>query len=432
MVFFIRIFIRLYKKNIRSSVLYFFGIVLLFYVATFPMLASTLNFKTLIYFSSMFIFLSLFMYVYVYTLRNLPLSTSSFFLFSLNLFICLSFIFGISYTIHGLPHAIYIEDISQAAYYRYCIYIFIVVSCIPLYFINKNFYSAFKTYSLYQSITYPYLKEETRKILYSWNETFFGPLFTNFLDRLYSSPMLQKILFSLHFILCYFIKILQIVFFFNFVFFHGDLRFVLFLLPFSFLSWIFEFFSYYFETYIEHSLHYISEILSVQTKIPLTISERSSAYILKTENDFIFTITPFGYTEGFFEGINNSGLNSLANSWLKFQHLSIIIRRYKKFLYFFNVILLSLRILCWFGIIIFPFMSFTDVLFTNLASVFRVASRVMPKFPTRGPSEAYSIKRQFQAQPKTQAIVVETNPVKVDSNNLAGGKQSTARTSYYA
>lgn len=412
---FTRLILRLYKNNINIFVLYIFSVVLLLYIATFPFFTFTLNFKTLIYFSSMFIFFSFFAYLYIYTLRNLPKSISSFFLFSLNLLTGTSFIFGISCIFHGLSHAIYLEDLSQASYYRYCVYVFIVISCILLYFIN--FSSTNKTTSLYQNITYPYLKEEVRKILYSWNETFFGPLFTNLLDKLYNSSILQIILFGLHFIMCYLIKILQICFFLNFVFFHGDLRYVFFLLPFSFLSWIFDFFSYYFEVYVESSLHYVCEILYVTPIIPLTVDEYTAKHVLKTGNDFTFKITPFGYNEGFIEGANNSGLRSLANSWLKFQHLNIVIKKYKKFLYFFNIILLSLRILCWFGIIFFPFKASTDIFFTNIGSFFSRISIIRPRFIMRAPpSEAYSVRRQFQAQleKETENSYKSGHPVVVD------------------
>lgn len=400
---FVWLSLRLYKNNINIFVFCFFGVILLFYIAIFPFVTFILNFKTLIYFSSMFIFFSLFAYLIIYTLRKLPQSLSSFFLFSLNLFIGTSFIFGISCIIQGLPYAIYIEDLSQAAYFRYSVYIFIVMSCILLYFIN--FFHANKTSTFYKNINnYPYLKEEVRKILYSWNKTFFGPLFTNVLDKLYISTRLQVFLFCLHFTMCYLIKILQIIFFLNFVLFHGDLRYVFFLLPFSFLSWIFDFFSYYFEVYIKSSLNYICEILYVIPITPLTLDEYAAKYVLKTGNDFTFKITPFGYNEGFTEGANNAGLKSLANSWLKFQHLNIVIKKYKKFLYFFNIILLSLRVLCWFGIIWFPFKYSTDILLTHIGLFFsKIGSVMMPKFIMRAPSEAYSVRRQFQVQLEKEA-----------------------------
>jgi hypothetical protein len=89
---------------------------------------------------------------------------------------------------------------------------------------------------LYKNNNYPYLKEEVRKILYSWNETFFGPLFTNVLDKLYISTRLQVFLFCLYFTMCYLIKILQIIFFLNFILFHGDLRYVFFSFHFLFLA----------------------------------------------------------------------------------------------------------------------------------------------------------------------------------------------------
>lgn len=105
----------------------------------------------------------------------------------------------------------------------------------------------------------------------------------------------------------------------SFVFFHGDLRLVFYTLPFLFVSWLFDFLFYYLEIYIQNSFNYINKILIVTPKTPLLESEMASPYIIKNGNDFKFKLTEFGYAEGFYEGPNNSGLNSLANSWLQFQ-----------------------------------------------------------------------------------------------------------------
>jgi len=99
----------------------------------------------------------------------------------------------------------------------------------------------------------------------------------------------------MHFVIFYFIRILQMLFFCNFVFFHGDLRWNIYLLPLSFLSWLLRFFEYYFNTFLKGTHEYIRSCLIVTLKDPLTPLKNSKAYFL-SGNELDFELTPFALT----------------------------------------------------------------------------------------------------------------------------------------
>lgn len=409
----------LYTKNKSYNIIILFSsiIFVLFCVVGYPLLAISLK-KTLFYSFCVILSFDCLMYYFTYTLRDLPKSVVSFFFFSLNLLILLSFIFSIFTIVYGISNPIYIENLSKITYYKYCIYTFAAIFFMFLFIVRKTFKFSLQKTSFFTKITFPYLKEEIRIILYTWNETVFGPILTKLFDSMYGSVLIQNLILVLHFCICYIFRIFQLIFFLSFVFFHGDLRLVFYTLPFLFVSWLFDFLFYYVEVYIQNSFNYINKVLIVTPKTPLSESEMVSSYIIKNGNDFKFKLTAFGYAEGFYEGPNNSGLNSLANSWLQFQHLNIILKNYKNRLYVLTIFILILRIICWLSISVYPFYNYPEIYFGGLSFLTRVGAKITPNFRTRAPSEAYTVRRQFQAalEKESGGAYKAGHPVVVDKD----------------
>lgn len=103
----------------------------------------------------------------------------------------------------------YIDNLSSYARYRYNLLLILYV--VSLYF--------------------PYLKEEIRRILYCWNENIFSYYWCLLINFLTSSRRNRVIYFTVHFIIFYLFSLIQAILFANVVFFHGDLRDNLYLLP---------------------------------------------------------------------------------------------------------------------------------------------------------------------------------------------------------
>lgn len=343
-------------------------------------------------------YLTLLMYVLLYSWRKLEVSLGSLLRIYGNLIIFNLFILGLYNLGCRLSIPIYVENLSVYSVYKYILFLSSSILGILGYIILKNYFADHLHKIDY--LTFPYLKEEVRIFLYTWNESVFGPIFTSLIDLLYTSAIKRYIYFITHFVLFYFFQILQTILFLNFVFFHGDLRWNFYVLPFSFFSWLLRFFEYYFNTFLKGTDEYISACLNVSLKDPLTPLKNSKVYFLNG-NDLNFELTPFAIAEGFQNDHNT--IVYVGTHWLRICHIMHFFNAYEKKLSYLSKLIFFTRIFAWFSIIYIYFSTTLSLLNWKFLVSFRPfyssAKRLAPP-----PREAFTIhpKTQTELQSKTQ------------------------------
>jgi len=329
----------------------------------------------------------------LYKRRKLPLSYFSFLCFSINFLIFCSFIFGILNIFLGLSKPIYIENLPQYSYYKYAGFLFIFILAGICYFIIRYFFPKFKNNVLWSRLTFPHLKEEVRLILYTWNESIFGNICSNIMESVFKSKTSLWLFVILHFLCFYGIRFTQTILFCNFVFFHGDLRWNLYLLPLSLMSWVLRFFEYYLRTFFQGSFEYIRLLLSVTAKDISMLDRKGKWFFAITEDDVNIELTSHALEEGFKE----KHLSMLATEWFKMNHLDVLLKTYEKPLYWFNLFLLSLRIVAWSSLSFsYFFVGYSPL--TKGSLFFTRALGFVDYSRQRAPLEAFRAYAQFQKQ----------------------------------
>lgn len=162
--------------------------------------------------------------------------------------------------IRGLFMPIYVQNLSSYAQYRYLIFLILFsvlfLFCIISYFTPKIKHVTEKYMS-------PYIKQEVRIILYTWNTGFIGDACVWITDKLHSSLYFRYFFFSTHFIVFYVTRLCFLGLFINFCFFSGDLRYLLYLSYISFIIWLLNFLVYYLLWFIKANLTLSNEILII-------------------------------------------------------------------------------------------------------------------------------------------------------------------------
>jgi hypothetical protein len=287
-----------------------------------------------------------------------------------------------------LPKPIYIEHLSQYSYYKYAGLLLIGTVTGICYFILRYFFPNFRNNDLWLKITFPYLKEEVRIILYTWNESFFGNICSNIIDNVFKSKILLRLFVIIHIIFSYVIRFIQALLFINFAFFHGDLRWNLYLLPLSFISWVLRFFEYYLKIFFKGSCEYIRILLNVKPKKDY---DNFSGIASITGDELDFSLTSLALQKGF----KPKYLFILANEWLQLNHLEVLLIKYEKILYWFNLFIIILRILAWFYLslnyfsINYTILSGSSLFFSKTPFIFRFAY-------IRSPLEAFKVRATYQ------------------------------------
>jgi hypothetical protein len=255
---------------------------------------------------SYFVIIIFFIVIYfiIYKILQIKISITSLFFFLCNCSILTLFFFGF-YNIHkGMSNPIYIENLSVFSAYRSLLLLFLSIITLCYYFISKYVFPESTNQTF---ITFPYLKQQMHEIIYSIKRT--KEIFNIFMTFLYKN--INRIFYAtLHFFIFYVIRIIHFILFFNFMFFHGDLRWNLYLLPISFTIWILRFFEYSFNIYIEGSNNYIRSILQVTPLKDLSYIEEE--FITQELTQLKFEITAVGHAEGY----NDDGLYILKDIWL--------------------------------------------------------------------------------------------------------------------
>lgn len=146
-------------------------------------------------------------YIIIYTYRSITMSIISFLWFSVGF---ITFIFlGVSalfIMLRKVP-SIFLEDLSIFSYYKYVILLiicsigFIILTMFK--YTNTSKHSTFRDF-----LFFPYMKEEFRTILYTWNNAFMGNICIRLLDFI-TRKSNRLIYFVLHYAMFIIITLIQ-------------------------------------------------------------------------------------------------------------------------------------------------------------------------------------------------------------------------------
>lgn len=353
-----------------NNLIWFQGQVILIIIGVWLFLNNLMDLK--IFVSSTLVVCLLFFAMtlnnFLYRWLNLELSKTSLVSFMIVVVMFSFYIKGFLTIYYGLPTPIYVQDLPLLSQYRYLLFSLGTLIVIILWFIGcfvKNLSS------LYQKVTYPYIKEEVRKILYCWNEGFMGNICIFLYKKINKSKSFCILFFMCHFFVFYFIRLLTCVFFLCFTFFEGDFRFVIYVIPFLFSTWILSFFDYYFNVFREGTENYVKDMLSVTYDKSFNKQE-DVLYIICNPEDLTFCLT----AEGIFEGYNDpQSLAHLVNKWFSCSDVAVKFKIYLSYVSYFRTLLFIIYPMCWLTLA-YKFLS-SDVMLLTLWGTSSLCRRPM-------------------------------------------------------
>lgn len=281
---------------------------------------------------TLYILINISIYFKLYQWRKLEQSVLSFIFFFLNIVKLLMYILAISvFFNNNIVNPIYLDDLSITAQYGYLVLILISVFFIFMYLLSFIFKTNIKRFFII--ISYPYLYEEIRKILSSWEESYFEN-FCLKLIVLLSESKTFRYLYSLLDLLSFLFRIFMVILFISFCFFKGNFLYLLYVTPAAFLFWILSLFTYYINWIIEGNCNVIREWLQIS---PVN-SDLTPLY----KTSFSFKITPEGFNQGFTE----EDLPFLVDKWLTLGNLAAFFK-YRRLLQYVSGIILMFYFICW-------------------------------------------------------------------------------------
>lgn len=200
-------------------------------------------------------------YRLLYFWRNLTCSFWSFMCFSFNILIITLMLGVVIKLFIGINQPIFIENLSHLSTIRHSLFvIFCVLGCIFIFIKNKSV----TIQRIYEKLTYPYLLQESKRLLETWEMSFFGSFFEFLLSLIAFNKFKCFLILFLHLFFYYLIPLMQASLFFNFAFFHGDLRLNLYLVPLSLLTVFFKHLWYYFNCFFDQNAQAIKDVLIVK------------------------------------------------------------------------------------------------------------------------------------------------------------------------
>src|ERR1700729_1709584 len=335
---------------------------------------------------------SFILYSLLYTWRFLKRSSFSFFRFFLIILQASFYIYAIYNLSKGLPKPIFVNDLSYFSQYRYLFFSFLAFILIILYFLTQFYKTEINFYEMFRFLS---VREEAYTLLYTWNQTIFGPIFSKFIDWLGSSIINCFFYIIIHFLIFYASRIITLIVFINFTFFHGDLRFILYLIPLSFLIWFLRFFEYYFHLFFTGTVNYIKTLITVQ------VINKEKAFLfhgtIKTLSDNLsYELTH----EAYFKGYTFDDLAYLAKTLSMLGRILTIFDWYFWMIKIVNFIIIGSQIVNWYFIAYIYF--FYDHIFKATYPIFLTRIFNTRLFLKRSyVSEVYYLKKGSATQIKT-------------------------------
>lgn len=358
----------------------------------------------------LFICVTLSIYIKLYNWRNLTLSFSSFVFFSIVIIQLILYLFSISLLFNMLYSnnytPIYLDNISKLSQYRYLFFSLITIFIISIFIFFKL---SGKNIPYASSITYPYLKEEIRKILYTWNNGFIGVLCNKIIDFLYFSFWFRTFFFITHFILFSLTRLLSTALLFHCTFYHGDFLNFLYLTPIMFFIWVLSFFNYYFITFQHDAKNYILSLVSAKKpELPSTVF---GVLKLDSTTPISFQLTEEAVSKGFY----NSDMYNLTKEWYIQAELSAYLYIYFKLVYYLNYFILLSQIVIWCYITQIFFFPLTKEHF--ISSTWLIYWNYLNKLTARSyATQAHRVlpKHQKSLTELTEGVHINNHPALID------------------
>lgn len=397
--------------------------ILLFFNITLRRHSAVMIFSTnhqYIYFSLivvMFFFLNIFLYYLIFKLSKMKRTLISFICFNLFFLILILYLRGFYFLLISYQDItpIRINNLSIFAQYKYLIYSVMIILFGILW--GLSFYIK-NLGNFLTMITFPYIKEEIRLLLYTCNNTILGPLCSYFYKGLFNSTQFSRIFFSIHFVLFYLLRFVLAVLFVNFTFFQGDLRLLLYMLPFSFISWFLSFFDFYFKYFREGTTNYILELLEVSYKGEITAADSTRNFITASINNFTFKLSEEAANQGFFE----NDLEYLKGVWYQSNIIDLKFDRYYSYFKFFGFSSFLLFFICWFQIsycFLFSFSEENIIYMSSFSHFFRRNPLMLNNIKfTRSPREIHYVREgrpMNNLKVATKGAVLPGHPVSGDT-----------------
>jgi hypothetical protein len=284
----------------------------------------------------------------IYKLHDVEITKRSIFSWCIIYIELYLFLWGFT-VLFNLKEPIYIENISQYSLLRYAIFVSLTLIFGIFYYIFKSSKPT-EIGKILSIMSYPYVKEEVTNLL---NHIYSTKLYNKANAILYNirNKYYCKIIYLLFTFFTYHaIRIIHLTFFIYFVFFHGDFFLLIAMLPFTMLSWFFNYLLFWFEAYVRINTSKGAEIVTANTQ---KVQENFNIVRI-TEDDLKLSLTPYGKSLGY----EDTQLPILTVQWLALFHTSYLINYYKRKTQRLDKILLSIRICCW---IYLSFLLFTNV-----------------------------------------------------------------------
>lgn len=288
-----------------------------------------------------FLILTYIFYLFIHNKLKLEKSILSFITFGFFFLVFFLYVRSFIFISARLNEPFYLNDLTLIHYYKYVLLSSIVVLFICFWILSFFFRPVKKFLEI---ISYPYVKEEIRLILYSWKNNFMAPFCVYLYKKIYNSEIFSCIYFIIHFFIFYVIRCITAVLFFNFALFNGDLTWLFYFLPLSLIVWILSFIDYYFQVFREGTKNFLEEILLVQYKKDLTFLQEKKGFVYTDLSNFDFILLPNAKKEGF----NCDDLEFLKSKW----HISAVVstkfRIYEDSLKLFKIFILFILCVSWF------------------------------------------------------------------------------------
>lgn len=286
-------------------------------------------------------------YMDFYGYLGLNKTLLSFFCFFANISILVFYLFVSFLSIFiKSEEPLYLENISVLSKWRYVILVLLCIFGGLLYLIALR---KKKLSDFLQKLEFPNLHEEVRKVTDTiWYDEI-GYYFKKLDKKLHVSKMFRIFYFTCAFILFYVYRIFILLIFINFIFFHGDLHFLLQWIPVSFFFWLLGFIFYHHMWYIQGNFNHLNDLIQV-SPITNTSFYETKNEILKTSNQnlsvlpFEFKLTLEGYNKGYRENLD---LEKLIPLWFELRMLINSYVKYKKYTLVLSLIIFSISFFCW-------------------------------------------------------------------------------------
>ena len=295
------------------------------------------------YFPLLFLLISI-IYILVYFWRHIPIELVSYIWFMINSGIFVLFLLGF-YNVFfiGLPNPIHLQDLSDFSYWRYFAFLIIALLALFSYLFFTKIY-VYNISGLVNFITFPYLYEATKRILISWEDEIFGPLWSSLIKILLGPKKLSFIIVDVLFLSFPLIQTFCLI---HVVFFTGDLRVNLYLLPISFISFIYKNLRYYFTKFVSDNSVSINKLLLVKLKNNI----RSSGQLIYTVP---FSDLEFKFSSYALENYApyDEFKDNLIALWIEHAQIEVLFLKLRPLKYL-SLLNLVLQLFCYYSIVLF-------------------------------------------------------------------------------